>query len=131
MQISTLLINLKNQEINSNLIQIQIIPQYLIKRHENNFKFKLIDDAGVRELIKRAISTNLLGNDIISMKILKKLSPHILPYIHLIIITRRYPLTYKVSQKTPFLKPEKLSSYIASYRTINNLSQIENTSKTL
>ena len=70
-----------------------------------------------------------MGPDIISMKIIKKLSPHIVPHItHLInsiINTELYPSNLKLSRITPILKPDKQHDSIESYRPINNLSVID------
>ena len=70
-----------------------------------------------------------MGNDIISMKTVKKLAslinPHIRLLINTIINTETYPLIFKVSRMTPLLKPDKITTDIASYRPINNLSTIE------
>ena len=57
-----------------------------MKPNTNNFKFKLIDDEGVKQLIKQAKATNSVGNDIISMKTVKKLAPLINPHIKILII---------------------------------------------
>ena len=70
-----------------------------------------------------------MGNDLISMKLIKKLSPNIIPHIvkliNVIITTKKYPKILKISRITPTLKPDKLLTMIDSYRPINNLPAIE------
>lgn len=62
------------------------------------------------------------------MKIIKKLTPAILPHItHLInaiIITEIYPVMLKVFRISPNLKPDKPIKEIDSYHPINSLSVI-------
>ena len=41
------------------------------------------------------------------------------------ITTKKFPSIFKISRITPFLKPDKISFNISSYRPINNLSAIE------
>ena len=64
-----------------------------------------------------------------SMRIIKKLNPILLPHItHLInsiIYTEIYPEVVKVSCITPILKPDKLCDIIDSYRSINNLAALD------
>ena len=60
------------------------------------------------------------------MKIVKKLSPAIIPHItyliNCIIKTETYPTILKLSRILPILKPDKSLDKIDSYRPINNLS---------
>ena len=64
-------------------------------RTKSNLHFKYIDNKGFKKILKRAKGTNSLGNDIISMKTLKKIGDKITPYmVHLInsiIDTEVYP----------------------------------------
>ena len=70
-----------------------------------------------------------MGSDIISMRIIKKLSPAIDPHItHLvnsIFLTEKYPSIVKISRISPNLKPDKNKDNIDSYRLINNLSLMD------
>ena len=117
----------KFQQTNS-VTAIEIL-KYLIPRVNQNIIFKKIDRQGVKKLLKQAKATNSLGNDIVSMKTIKKLGHCIEPYIeHLIntiIESENYPNIFKVSKITPTLKPDKSANLIDSYRPINNLSSFE------
>ena len=83
----------------------------------------------IADIIKKSKASHSLGNDIISMSIIKKLTPKILPHItHLvtrIIVTEKYPKILKVTRISPNLKPLKDSTNIDSYRPICNLSVID------
>merc|ERR1712240_498642 len=97
----------------------------LLPRSNNNLQFKYIDSKGFKKILKRAKGSNSLGNDIISMKTLKKIGDRINPYmVHLInsIIDTEI---FKTSRISPTLKPDKPRADIDSYRPINNLSALE------
>ena len=106
-----------NFKSNFNTSPIEIL-NYLLKRNTNSFQFKTISNNGVKNLIKKAKATNSLGNDLISMKTIKKLGPVIVPYItkliNTIIITQKYPEIFKVSRITPFLKNDKPSFILSN-----------------
>ena len=83
----------------------------------------------IARIIKRAKPKSLTGNDILSMRIIKKLYPAIIPHLtHLvnaIILTEIYPTILKVSHISPNIKPDKNSVCIDSYHPISNLSVID------
>ena len=110
--------------INKNISPIQIL-KFLIPRVENRVKIPHINEKRLKQILKKLKSTNSLGNDIISMKTIKKLGPKIYPYlihmINVIIDTEIFPQILKVQQISPTLKPDKDRIYIDSYIPINNL----------
>ena len=69
-----------------------------------------------------------MGNNIITMCIVKKVCPAILPHLtHLnnaLIITEIYPSILKISCITLFLKPDKLSELIHNYMIGYNLGWV-------
>ena len=105
------------------------ILEFLIPRSQKRVIFTKIDRQGVKKLLKQAKASNSLGNDIVSMKTIKKLGACIEIYIeHLInsiIESEVYPNIFKVSKNTPELKPEKLANIIDLYWPINNLLALE------
>ena len=88
-----------------------------------------INEKRLKQILKKLKATNSLGNDIVSMKTIKKLGPKIYPYlihlINIIIDTEIFPDIFKVQRITPNLKPDKVRTIIDSYRPINNLSALE------
>ena len=105
------------------------ILDHLIPKSKNRFEIKMATMEDISRIIKKLKPKNSTGNDIISMKLIKKLTPAIIPHLtHLvnsIILTETYPTILKVSCISPILKPDKISHSIESYRPINNLSAVE------
>ena len=101
----------------------------LIPRNPNKLTIKPITITQTKELIKNAKPSNSTGDDIITMHVIKRLCPHILPHItHMItviIFNSKYPQILKSSKITPTLKPDKDLHSIDSYRPINNLSTLD------
>ena len=109
--------------VNENISSLEIL-QKLIPKCQNQFKIKMATLEDIEHIIKKLKPKNSKGNDISNMKIIKKLSPAIIPHItHLvnsIIYTETYPTVLKVSRISPILKPDKKNESIDSYRPINN-----------
>ena len=78
---------------------------------------------------RQAKSTNAVGNDCLSMFILKKARKPLIPYIthmiNCIIREGTFPDCFKISRITPYLKPDKPDKLMSSYRPINNLCVLE------
>ena len=70
-----------------------------------------------------------MGNDIITMKVIKRIndtiSPHLTHLLTRIILTQTYPDILKTMRISPNLKPDKPLKDIDSYRPICNLSCID------
>ena len=117
-----------NFTINNKINPINILSS-LIKRNPNQIYIKYATNEQILKIISKAKNKNSVGPDIVSMKVVKKLSPFIVPHItHLvnaIIRTEVYPSNLKLSWISPLLKPDKASELIESYRPINNLSVID------
>ena len=77
------------------------------------FKLPLPSHNDIAEIIKKAKSSYSVGNDIINMNIIKKLTPLIIPHItHLltnIIISEKYPTILKTLE---FLHPLKVKNHL-------------------
>jgi len=96
-------------------------------RNPHSIKINHITNDNLKSIIKKP--TNSTGNDIITIQIIKKLSPSFIPYlshlINTIINTETYPDIRKISRITPALKPGKRTDSVDSYQPINNLSVID------
>ena len=114
--------------VNTSISALKIL-QNLVPKCKNQFVIKMATLEDIERIVKKLKPKNSKGNDISNMKIIKKLSPAIIPHItHLInsiIYTEIYPTILKVSRISPILKPDKPNEIIDSYRPINNLSAVE------
>ena len=111
---------------NNQLNPIDIL-QFLIPKNPNKFHLPpSVKD--ITDIIKKAKASNSTGNDIITMKIIKKLTPLISPHItHLttsIIRTQIYPTILKTTCISPNLKSDKPIDSIDSYRPISTIDKI-------
>ena len=113
---------------NNNVTPLQIL-QYLIPKKNTKFTLPLPTIKDINKIIKKAKASNSVGNDIITMRTIKKLTPLISPHLtHLlttIITTETYPDILKTTRITPTKKPDKPTDNIDSYRPICNLSVID------
>ena len=118
----------RNSQKNPRVTPIQILSK-LIPRNDNEINILPATIEQVNGIIKKAKPKNSIGSDIISMRIIKKLSPcidpHITHLINAIYTTETYPSILKIDRISPNLKPDKNSENIDSYRPINNLSTID------
>ena len=105
------------------------ILSYLLPRVEDTLVIPIPSTKDIADIISKSKATHAVGNNIITMAVIKKLSPKIVPHItHLItriIITETYPDILKVTRISPNLKPDKDSYSIDSYHPICNLSVID------
>ena len=94
----------------------------LIPKNKNSLVFNYATCESVAHIIRKAKPENSVGNDILNMKILKKLCPAILPHLTHLINSLIYTVIYlrilKVSRISPTLKADKPMEFIDSYRLI-------------
>ena len=87
------------------------ILEHLIPKSRNRFEIKMATMEDISRIIKKLKPKNSTGNDIINMKLIKKLIPAIIPHltnlVNSIILTEIYPTILKVSRISPILKPDK------------------------
>ena len=90
-----------NFSLNNEINPINILSS-LIKRNDNQIYIKYATNEQILKIISKAKNKNSVGPDIISMKVVKKLSPMIVPHItHLvnaIIRTEVYASNLKLSR---------------------------------
>ena len=67
---------------NFKVTHIDILNQ-LVPKNSNKFRIKKVTHNDIKNIIKRAKSTNATGNDLISMKTIKKLSPNIMTILYI------------------------------------------------
>merc|ERR1712240_36348 len=105
------------------------ILKKIYKRQQTTLEIPIPTIPQIAQIIKKAKSTNSVGHDNISMKMLKKtttiMAPLITHLIKQIIIERKFPSIFKTDRITPKLKNGKPIYDIASYRPLNNLCTIE------
>ena len=108
----------KSFTTNHNIDPIQLLHN-LIPKPNTTFELPLPTHNDIAEIIKKATSSYSVGNDIINMNIIKKLTPLIIPHItHLltnIIIYEKYPTILKNTRISPSLKVDKPPENIDSY----------------
>merc|ERR1712240_982285 len=105
------------------------ILKKIYKRQQSTLEIPIPTIPQIAQIIKKAKSTNSVGHDNISMKMIKKtttiMAPLITHLIKQIIIERKFPSIFKTDRITPKLKNGKPIYDIASYRPLNNLCTIE------
>merc|ERR1712240_571652 len=128
-----------NYYINSIRTLREQIPQTIVtpidilkkiyKRSETTLEIPIPTVQQIAQIIKKAKSTNSVGYDNISMKMIKKTTKTMAPLItHLIkqiILERKFPDIFKIDRITPKFKNGKPIYDIGSYIPLNNLCTIE------
>ena len=113
---------------NKYVLPIQIL-QFLIPKNDNLFHLQPPSISDINKIIKNLKATNSVGSDIITSKIIKKITPKHTPHLtHLlttIINTNTYPSISKTDRISPTHKKDKPIDDIAGYRPICNLSVID------
>merc|ERR1712240_558637 len=105
------------------------ILKKIYKRSQTTLEIPIPTIPQIAQIIKKAKSTNSVGYDNISMKMIKKtttiMAPLITHLIKQIILERKFPSIFKIDRITPKLKNGKPIYDIASYRPLNNLCTIK------
>merc|ERR1712243_133998 len=105
------------------------ILKKIYKRQQTILEIPIPTIPQIARIIKKAKSTNSVGHNNISMKMIKKtttiMAPLITHLIKQIIIERKFPSIFKTDRITPKLKNGNPIYDIASYRPLNNLCTIE------
>merc|ERR1712243_128683 len=121
------------KKLRDNIPQTNVTPidilMKIYKRSQTTLEIPIPTIPQIAQIIKKAKSTNSVGHDNISMKMIKKtttiMAPLITHLIKQIIIERKFPNIFKTDRITPKLKNGKPIYDIASYRPLNNLCTIE------
>merc|ERR1712240_73174 len=112
----------------TNVTPIDILKK-IYKRSQTMLEIPIPTIQQITQIIEKAKSTNSVGYDNISMKMIKKttkvMAPLITHLIKQIILERKFPEIFKIDRITPKLKNGKPIYDIGSYRPLNNLSTIE------
>merc|ERR1712240_202393 len=112
----------------TNVTPIDILKK-IYKRSQTTLEIPIPTIQQITQIIKKAKSTNSVGHDNISMKMIKKTTKTMAPLItHLIkqiLLERKFPEIFKIDRITPKLKKGKPIYDIGSYRPLNNLCIIE------
>ena len=121
------------QKLRDNIPNVPVTPIYILKniypRNKNTFTIPLPTVSDIRNIILKSKSKNSVDHDHISIKILKKTVDIMAPVItHLtthIILSEKFPQTFKIDSITPKYKKGMPIYTIGSYRPLNNLCTIE------
>ena len=121
------------RKLRENIPKTAVTPIDIIKkiypRSKVTLEIPIPTTKAITDIIKKAKSTNSVGHDNISMKMLKKTTKTMAPLItHLIkqiILEQKFPEIFKLDRITPKLKNGKPIYDIGSYRPLNNLCTIE------